>query len=89
MAAINEMLLEHSSQAAKELVDKFNYDLEPFSDLGKWDEKLAIKNALIAVSEKIETAQEVFEILKYSFHQASIEKYILDLKAVKQEIEKL
>ena len=32
MAAINEMLLEHSSQAAKELVDKFNYDLEPFSD---------------------------------------------------------
>lgn len=38
-------------EKAIDLFNKFNTDLQPFSEMGKWDEKLAIKNAIICVDE--------------------------------------
>jgi hypothetical protein len=43
-------------EKAQELVDKFNIDIEPFSEYGKWDEYLAKKCALIAVDEILNTS---------------------------------
>ena len=73
---------------AQELVDKFNIDIEPFSEYGKWDEYLAKKCALIAVDEKISTLLDVIgsERHMYSSHELDLFK---ELHQVKTEIEQL
>lgn len=45
-------------EKAKELVDKFNIDLKPFSEYGHWDIMFAKQCALIAVEECLQTCVE-------------------------------
>jgi len=64
-------------EKAKELVNKFTIDLEPFSEYGKWDKLQGKTCALIAVDEIIITlAEDINPLVNYWFK-------------VKQEIEKI
>ena len=45
-------------EKAKELVDRFNIDLKPFSEYGHWDIMFAKKCAKIAVEECLHTCVE-------------------------------
>jgi hypothetical protein len=80
-------------EKAQELVDSFmkiDSDSELFDGF-KMDFFYAQRCALIALSEKIKTAQEVFDFLDAyaEFNYIGFEKYISDLKEFKQEIETL
>ena len=79
-------------EKAKELLWKYLPILEGWK---YEDSNTAKKCALIAVDEKIKTAQEVFEhCFNHDFWNGNydfkdMEKYISDLKELKQEIENL
>jgi hypothetical protein len=62
-------------EKAKELLDKFTFDLRPFSEFGEWDTELAKQCSLIAVNT----------ILSITSHYVTVEYW----NEVKQEIEKL
>lgn len=46
-------------EKAKELVNKFDIDLAPFSEYGYWDKNQAKKSALIAVDELIDQVYSI------------------------------
>lgn len=65
------------AETAKDLVDKFNFDLKPFSEFGQWDSELAKQCALIAVDEILN--------LCWGGNKVGVKHW----QEVKQEIEKL
>jgi hypothetical protein len=69
-------------EKAKELFDKFNFDLRPFSEFGEWDTELAKQCALIAIDEIIVS----FTAMSYGLLYLGQINY---WEEVKQEIEKL
>ena len=75
-------------EKAIELVDRY-YSLFSLEFENTIDITQAKRCALIALDEKIETAKEVFDIFKSSDYKDGMDKYISDLKDLKQEIEKL
>jgi hypothetical protein len=67
-------------EKAKQLVNKFNIDLQPFSEYGSWDIDVAKNMALFAVDE----------ILNLNVHECSMDEgYIRHWQQVKTEIELL
>jgi hypothetical protein len=63
-------------EKAKELLDKFTFDLRPFSEFGEWDTELAKQCSLIAVDEIRDVIPQI----------SDIQYYWIDVKA---EIQKL
>jgi hypothetical protein len=72
-------------EKAKELVNKFTIDLEPFSEYGKWDKLQGKTCALIAVDEILNN----FGLVIYGKPFYTSSNTVFFYKEVKEEIEKL
>ena len=84
------------AETAKDLVDKFTFDLRPFSEFGEWDTELAKQCALIAVDEILNalpilrpTQDAVDYLEKYSDIQTALDNLSYYWHEVKKEIQKL
>lgn len=77
-------------EKAAELISKFNFDREPFSEYGVWDDEVAKKCALICAEEILDSYEDIYD--DYIFNkrkydnQSFMKKYWQELK---KEIEKL
>jgi len=69
------MIALEPKEKAKELVDKYNVDLRPFSEFGHWDIYHAKDCALICVDEMLDIRNSL-----YVNEGSLVQEYLLEVK---------